>query len=267
MPFGPPPGAPGASGSNGGGPFSPPPTVTIPGGSGGGKGQMFASGFSNNFQFATPQQMTGSGGTQFMAQPVLGGNGQQVMSPGGNPIFVMGTDGTFPGDGASGGTFPGGGAFNPTTPPPGTNWTQGQNGGWVPPAEFNPPSWWTPPADWTFGQELPKGTSPWEQLFSGSIAMPFGPPPGAPGASGGSGSGPGAGGGVSSPPSTSVPNGGIGGNAPTPPSNFPGALQFGQQGQGMNSQGVSVPAWPALDNNGNNVTGPSGKPIMVTPDG
>ena len=48
------------------------------------------------------------------------------------------------------------------TPVPGTGWTQGPDGGWIPPVDFNPPAWWQAPEDWT-GGALPDGAAPWQQ--------------------------------------------------------------------------------------------------------
>ncbi len=103
-----------------------------------------------------------------------GGGGFPSDFPSGFPTDFSGYPSGFPGmpDGFS---MPPG--FVPpvmpgsTMPPSGTGWTTGEGGGFVPPDNFSPPDWWSAPEGWTFGDELPEGGAPWEQIGFGALEL------------------------------------------------------------------------------------------------
>ena len=181
-------GAPGGGGMPGGftgggtgGPAGGFPTGSIPSGFTG----SIPSGFSGTIPTNIPEGIMpsggipagfGSGGTGMFGMPagaempsmpmipgMPGAGGEIPNMPGMTGMPGMPTMTGLPGSGMTG-------------PPAGTTWSAGENGGWTAPENFNPPSWWKAPEGWTPGQELPKGTTPWEQLkiapisgFSGNM--------------------------------------------------------------------------------------------------
>ena len=181
--------------------------------------------------------------------------------------LLPGDMGTMPG--GMGGGMPGGmppGIPGPMTEPPaGTGW-QETTGGWMPPENFDSPEWWTPPEGWEFGEPLPDGAAPWQQI--GTMApvgnSPFGGIPQFPAGEGPDGP----------PPPVDVPTGGPGaGNGPPeiPPAqctwahsfSTPRVLTDAEGNPFTDTAGNPLQGILVMDEEGNLIYGPFGYPIVV----